>query len=174
MDNKKTVNRLVRTAIIATLYAVITLVLAPISYGAIQCRVSEIMVLLAFFDPFYIGGLTLGCFIANILGPNGFMDAIVGTLATFISVYAISLTGKYIKSNKIALVVASLWPTIFNGIIIGWMLNVLYELPLVLSAAEVAIGEFVVVTMVGVPIIKFIENKYEKLLVSKYTADNNN
>ena len=102
------------------------------------------------------------------------MDAIVGTLATFISVYAISLTRKYIKSNNISLVIASLWPTIFNGIIIGWMLNVLYELPLVLSAAEVAIGEFVVVTMVGVPIIKFIENKYEKLLISKYTADNNN
>lgn len=167
MENKKTVNRLVRTAIIATLYAVITLVLAPISYGAIQFRVSEIMVLLAFFDPFYIGGLTLGCFIANILGPNGVMDAAFGTLATFISVYAISLTGKFVKSHKASLIIASLWPTIFNGIIIGWMLNVLYELPLILSAAEVAIGEFVVVTMVGVPIIKFIENKYEKLLISK-------
>lgn len=167
MENKKTVNRLVRTAIVATLYAVITLVLAPISYGAIQFRVSEIMVLLAFFDPFYIGGLTLGCFIANILGPNGVMDALFGTLATFISVYAISLTGKFVKSNKASLVIASFWPTIFNSIIIGWMLNILYELPLVLSAAEVAIGEFVVVTMIGVPIIKFIENKYEKLLVSR-------
>ena len=55
MDNKKkTVQRLARTAIIAALYAVITLALAPISYGAVQFRVSEIMVLLAFFDPFYI------------------------------------------------------------------------------------------------------------------------
>ena len=174
MENKNTVNRLVRTAIIATLYAVVTLVLAPISYGVIQFRMSEIMVLLAFFDPFYIGGLTLGCFIANILGPNGVMDAVFGTLATFISVYAISLTGKFIKSNKTSLVIASLWPTIFNGIIIGWMLNILYELPLVLSVGEVAIGEFVVVTMVGVPIIKFIENKYEKLLISKKAAENNN
>ena len=154
MDNKKkTVQRLARTAIIAALYAVITLALAPISYGAVQFRVSEIMVLLAFFDPFYIGGLTLGA------------DIIFGTIATFISVYAISLTGKYIKNNTKSLVIASLWPTIFNGLIIGWMLNYLYQLPLVLSMGEVAIGEFVVVTIVGVPVVKMIQSKYKKLLV---------
>lgn len=166
MDNK-TVKRLVRTAIIAALYAVITFALAPISYGAVQFRISEIMVLLAFFDPFYIGGLTLGCFIANILGPNGVADVIFGTLATFISVYAISLTGKIIKNNSISLVIASLWPTIFNGLIIGWMLNYLYQLPLILSIGEVAIGEFVVVTIIGLPVIKFIQKKYDNLLIVK-------
>lgn len=167
MNNSNTVKRLVRTAIIAALYAAITLVLAPISYGAVQFRVSEIMVLLAFFDPFYIGGLTLGCLIANILGPNGLTDVIFGTLATFISVYAISFTGKLIKNKKMSLIIASLWPTIFNGLIVGWMLNYLYQLPLVLSMAEVAIGEFVVVTIVGVPVIKLIQSKYENLLVAK-------
>jgi uncharacterized membrane protein len=167
VNNNKAVNRLVRTAIVAALYAVLTFALAPISYGNVQFRVSEIMVLLAFFDPFYIGGLTLGCFIANILGPNGVADIILGTLATFISVYTISVTGKFVKNNKASLIIASLWPTIFNGIIIGWMLNYLYQLPLLLSISEVAIGEFVVVTIIGVPVIKFIENKYGKLLISK-------
>ncbi|AWK52323.1 QueT transporter family protein [Clostridium beijerinckii] len=167
VNNTKTVKRLVRTAIIAALYAAITLALAPISYGSVQFRVSEIMVLLAFFDPFYIGGLTIGCFIANILGPNGVADIMFGTLATFISVYAISLTGKFVKNNKASIIIASLWPTIFNGIIVGWMLNYLYQLPLILSISEVAIGEFVVVTIVGVPVIKFIQNKYDKLLIIK-------
>lgn len=167
MNKNNTVKRLVRTAIIAALYAVITLVLAPISYGAVQFRLSEIMVLLAFFDPFYIGGLTLGCFISNILGPNGVADVIFGTLATFISVYAISFTGKLVKNNKISLIIASLWPTIFNGLIIGCMLNYLYQLPLILSIGEVAIGEFVVVTIIGVPVIRLIKNKYENLLVVK-------
>lgn len=171
-NNNNTVKRLVRTAIIAALYVVLTLVLAPISYGNIQFRVSEIMVLLAFFDPFYIGGLTLGCFIANILGPNGVADVIFGTLATFISVYAISLTRKFGKNNKASLIIASLWPTIFNGVIIGWMLNYLYQLPLVLSIGEVTIGEFVVVTIIGVPVIKLIENKYNKLLLVKSTIYN--
>lgn len=162
-----TTKRLVRTAIIAALYAVITLALAPISYGNLQFRVSEIMVLLAFFDPFYIGGLTLGCFIANILGPNGLPDIIFGTIATFISVYAISITGKYIKNNTLALFVASLWPTIFNGIIVGWELSYVAELPLLLTMAQVAIGEFVVVTIVGVPVIKLIKNKYSGILVEQ-------
>ena len=167
MNNTKTVKRLVRTAIIAALYVVLTLALAPISYGAVQFRVSEIMVLLAFFDPFYIGGLTLGCFIANILGPNGVADIIFGTLATFVSVYTISVTGKFVKNSKASLIIASLWPTILNGVIIGWMMNYLYQLPLLLSVGEVAIGEFIVVTIIGVPVIKFIENKYGKLLISK-------
>jgi len=160
MNNNNTVKRLVKTAIIAALYAVITLVLAPISYGPIQFRVSEIMVLLAFFDPFYIVGLTLGCFIANILGPNGLADIILGTLATFISVYAVSITERFVKSKKTSLIIASLWPTIFNGVIIGWMLNYIYQFPLVLSIGEVAIGEFVVVTIVGVPIVRLLQNKY--------------
>lgn len=167
VNNTKTAKRLVRTAIIAALYAAVTIALAPISYGPVQFRVSEIMVLLAFFDPFYIGGLTLGCFIANILGPNGVADVIFGTLATFISVYAISLTGKFVKNNKASIIIASLWPTIFNGVIIGLMLNYLYQLPLILSIGEVAIGEFVVVTIVGVPVIKLIQNKYDKLLIIK-------
>lgn len=165
MENNTT-KRLVRTAVIAALYAVLTLFLAPISYGSIQFRISEIMVLLAFFDQFYIGGLTLGCFVANILGPNGMVDAVFGTIATFISVYAISITGKYIKSDTKALIVASLWPVIFNGLIIGWELNYLYQLPLVLSILQVACGEFVVVAIVGVPVMKLIKSKYGKVLAA--------
>lgn len=165
MKNNKTTKRLVRTAIIAALYAMLTIALAPISYGSLQFRISEIMVLLAFFDPFYIVGLTLGCFISNILGPNGMLDVIFGTLATFISVISISLTSVYIKNNKISLIIASLWPTVFNGLIIGFMLNHLFQIPLFLSIGEVAIGEFVVVTILGIPVFKLINNKYKSLLV---------
>ncbi|WP_162266668.1 QueT transporter family protein, partial [Clostridium botulinum] len=57
MKSNKTTKRLVRTALIAAIYAALTLALAPISYGNIQFRISEMMVLLAFVDPFYIGGL---------------------------------------------------------------------------------------------------------------------
>ena len=167
MTNELKTKRLVRTAVIAALYALLTVALAPISYGNVQFRVSEILVLLAYFDPFYIGGLTLGCFIANLLGPNGTMDVIFGTLATFISVGAISLTAKYIK-NKASLVIASLWPTIFNGIIIGWMLNVTVGAPLWLTMGEVALGEFVVITIVGIPIFKMIQNRYTRLLKEEF------
>ena len=167
MTNELKTKRLVRTAVIAALYALLTVALAPISYGSFQFRVSEILVLLAYFDPFYVGGLTLGCFIANLLGPNGTMDVIFGTLATFISVGAISLTAKYIK-NKASLFIASLWPTIFNGLIIGWMLNITVGAPLWITMGEVALGEFVVITIVVIPVFKMIQNRYTKLLKTEF------
>ena len=163
MTNQIKVKRLVRTGIIAALYALFTITLAPISYGNFQFRVSEILVLLAFYDSFYIGGLTLGCFIANILGPNGMLDVVFGTFATFISVFSISLTSKYMK-NKYSIWVSSLWPTIFNGLIIGLVLNISIGLPYWIAAGEVALGEFVVITLVGVPVIKLLESKYSRIL----------
>ncbi len=159
--------RLTRTALIAAIYAVVTLAIAPFAYGNIQFRISEVLVLLAVFDPLYIGGLTLGCLIANLLGPNGPMDVIFGTLATLISVYAIYLTGKIIKNYKIKLLVASIWPTVFNGLIIGWMLNKLYGLPLILSIGEVALGELVVITCIGVPLFLMAGSRFKNAMTFK-------
>lgn len=159
--------RLTRTALIAAIYAVVTLAIAPFAYGNIQFRISEVLVLLAIFDPLYIGGLTLGCLIANLLGPNGPMDVIFGTLATLISVYAIYLTGKLIKNYKIKLLVASIWPTVFNGLIIGWMLNKLYGLPLILSIGEVALGELVVITCIGVPLFLMAGSRFKNAMTFK-------
>lgn len=156
--------KLVKTALVAAIYAALTIILAPISYGPVQFRLSEVLVLLAFMDPFYIVGLTVGCLLANILGGLGIMDIVFGTLATFLSVSAISLTAKYIKSKNFSLIIASLWPTIFNGVIIGWMLNYVLGVPLVLTMIQVGIGEFVVVTVVGVPVFKLIQNKYKDRL----------
>lgn len=156
--------RIVLTAVIAALYAVTTLVIAPLSFGNYQFRISEVLVLLALFDPLYIGGLTLGCFIANMLGPNGIMDVIFGTIATFISVLAVYYTPKVIRNSKSALIIASLWPTIINGIIVGGMLSYLYALPLILTVFQVALGEFVVVTILGVPFINFIKPYMKKII----------
>ena len=164
---KMSAKKMTRIAVVAALYAVLTFALAPISYGNIQFRVSEIMVLLAFVDPIYIVGLTLGCLIANLLGPNGMLDVIFGTLATFVSVSAISFTAKVTKGSKLGLMIASLWPTIFNGLIIGYMLHYLFKLPLFLAMGEVAIGEFGVVTIIGVPIFFMVLQKYKNVLTSR-------
>ena len=161
-------NKITKIAVVAALYAVLTLILAPFSYGPIQFRVSEVMVLLAFFDPMYIVGLTIGCFIANILGPNGIMDVVFGTLATFVSVSAIALTRKMAKKDNnlmVLLSIASMWPTLFNGLIIGWMLYYLYKLPLLLTIGQVALGEAVVVSIVGIPIFAFLIHKYKHFFV---------
>lgn len=161
------VKRIVFSALIAAIYAVLTSVLAPISYGPVQFRISEIMVLFAFIDPFYIVGLTLGCFIANLSSPNGILDLCVGTLATFLSVSAISFTRKYLKDKMSSLIIASLWPTIINGLMIGYMLNYVANLPLFLTIGQVALGEFVVITLVGVPAFRILTKKMKSTLVDR-------
>lgn len=161
---KNLTSKLVKVALVAAIYAVLTIILAPISYGPIQFRLSEILVLLAFIDPIYIIGLTLGCFLANLFGGLGIMDLVFGTIATFLSVSAISLTSKFIKHRLTSLIISSLWPTIFNGVIIGWMLNYVLQVPLLLTMFQVGIGEFVVVTIIGVPVFKLISDKYKNKL----------
>lgn len=153
-------NKLVKMAVVAALYTVLTVMLAPMGYGPIQFRISEVMVLLAFFDPLYIGGLTLGCLISNIFGGNGPMDMIFGTFATFISVVSISMTARVLKANKFGLFIASLWPVLFNGVIIGWMLNLVAGEPLLFSMASVGLSEFIIISIIGVPITLLLKSKY--------------
>lgn len=150
--------------LIAALYAAITLALGSISYGPIQFRIAEVMTLLPLLGKEYILALTLGCFLANIIGPYGVPDIIFGTLATLVSVYLVYLTGKNMKGKKGYVLIASLWPTIVNAIIIGIMLNVFFELPLILSMLQVGFGQFVVITIIGVPLFSLFKEKYSKLL----------
>ena len=65
--NKNIVNTkfLVSTALIAAIYVVMTLAIAPLSFGMIQIRISEVLMLMAFIDKKYAPGLVLGCFIAK-------------------------------------------------------------------------------------------------------------
>ena len=158
------IKKLVTTALVAAIYATLTLVLGAISYGPIQFRVAEIMVLLPFIKKDYIWGLTIGCFLANIIGPYGVPDIIFGTTATFLSVYAVYLTSKMMEGKKYALLVSSIWPTIINAVIIGIMLNIFFGLPLMLSMAQVGFGQFVVITIIAVPLYKSLEGKYFKIL----------
>ena len=159
--NKKT-NRMTKIAVTAAIYIIITFMFGAISYGPVQFRIAEAMVLLAFYDKDYIYALTIGCFISNIMGPYGLPDIIFGTAATLISAYAVYFTARKIKSRDIAMVIASLWPTIVNAVFIGYMLKITAGLPFVLSILQVGAGEFVVVTLAGVPLFKLIENKYMK------------
>ena len=159
-DNKISVKSLVKIAITAALYAVATTAIAPLSYGAVQFRFSEVMTLLAFVDPVYIPGLVLGCALSNLYSPLGIVDVVVGTTATFLSVYMISKTKH--------LFIASLWPTIMNSIIVGAELFFVLHQPFWISAAYVAIGEFVVVTCIGCPLFKLLMKKDNILKVLKY------
>ena len=104
-----------RGAMVAALYAALTLGLAPLSYGAVQVRVSEFMTLLAFYDKGLIPGLTLGCLISNVGSPFGITDMLIGTSATFLGLYFML----FCRSAFLA----SLMPVFSNGLLIGVELN---------------------------------------------------
>ena len=164
---KKT-RSIVTTAIVAALYATLTLSLAFVSYGPIQFRLSEVMTLLPLFSKKYIVGLTIGCFLANLLGLYGVPDMIFGTIATFISVYLVYLTGKYMKDKKSYVYTASLWPVIVNAIIVAVQLKIFFGMPLFITMLQVGFGQFVVITIIGVPLFKAVNNKYGKYLKNMF------
>lgn len=147
-------NKLARIGVVAALYTVLTLALPALSYGPIQFRLSEVMTLLAFIDPFYILPLTLGCAVANLVSPFGIVDVIVGSSASFLALYAMS------KTKNIFL--ASLWPTVFC-FMIGLEILILSKEPInfFLITGQIMFSEFIVVTLIGIPFLKAImKNEY--------------
>ncbi|MBD5130413.1 MAG: QueT transporter family protein [Ruminococcaceae bacterium] len=156
---KETLNvqNLVRLALVAAMYAALTVAIEPLSFGAIQFRFSEVLVLLCFYRKDYAPALILGCAIANMFSPLGLVDVVVGTLAT-----AIAVVPMYYMGN---IYLAALLPVISNGIIIGIELTVVYsEAPLWFNMLTVAFGELVVVGILGVIIFKLIFDKNPAML----------
>lgn len=163
MNQKKlSVRRLVRCAVIAAVYVVVCLVLAPFSYGAVQVRVAEALCLLPVFGAEYIVGVTLGCFLANLIGST-VIDVVFGTLATLMAcLVTYKLRNVRIKGLAIP---ASLPPVVFNMYIVG-----AFEITFFFSdgaptaalaafnAVTVGIGEIISCTVLGVALVKLIES----------------
>lgn len=59
----------VYAALIAALYAVFTVALAPLSYGPLQFRISEVLKGLVIWQPVAIPGIVLGTIVANLTSP---------------------------------------------------------------------------------------------------------
>lgn len=165
---KLPVKTMTKTVLIASLYIVITLLCYPFAYGAIQFRLSEVMALLALVDPLYIPGLLLGCFVSNLLGIGGLVDAVFGTFASAVSLAGIYYSGKWIQNRSLGLIVASLWPSISSFIIAFEMTFILQDSQSFLFwTVMVAIGEFCVVTVLGVPLMHFVLSKPHLVAILK-------
>ncbi|MDE4542611.1 QueT transporter family protein [Thermoanaerobacterium sp. R66] len=152
--NSKT-KKIVYGALIAAVYAAVTVALAPISYGQVQVRVAEALTIMPFFSSYSIFGLFVGCIIANMIGGNGIFDVVFGSLATLISAVITYYIGK--SNLRYKRYLAPLPPVIINGIIIGIELNFLYKLPLVASMLWVGLGEMIACYVLGLPLLLYID-----------------
>ncbi|MFZ5979755.1 MAG: QueT transporter family protein [Candidatus Zixiibacteriota bacterium] len=71
--------------LIAALYAVVSLVFLPYSFGIYQVRVAEALTVLPFLTAAAIPGLFVGCLLANIFGGMGWLDIVFGPLLTLLA-----------------------------------------------------------------------------------------
>lgn len=142
---------LMQAAIISAVYATLTILLMPLSYGPMQVRVSEALTILPFFTPAAIPGLFVGCIVSNMVGPYGILDMVLGSSATLLAA-----VGSYLLRSKPLLV--PLPPVIANGVIIGGMLYYAYAVPMSLIACIlwVAAGELVACYVIGYPLLRYL------------------
>ena len=165
LQNKK-ISKLVFSAVIAAIYTVLTLLLAPISYGQIQVRVSESLTLLPFLSSYSIWGVFLGCIISNLIGGNGIIDVVFGSLATLIAAILTYYIGK--SNLKFKKYLAPLPPIIINAVVIGFILNYTLKLPLLLSIIWVGLGEAIYCYVLGLILISIIEKNKKLMSYFKY------
>ena len=139
MNHEKTTTRfLAYGAVIAALYVVLTLVFAPISFGPMQVRVSEMLTILPLFTPAAIPGLFVGCLLANILGGGVIMDIVLGSIATLIG----AVLGYALRSNRWLVPIPAI---LANAVIIPFVLKYGYgvDMPLILMGLYVGFGEII-------------------------------
>lgn len=154
--------RLVRAAMVAAIYVVLCLVLAPFSYGAVQVRLAEMLCLLPVFGAEYIVAVTLGCFLANLLGST-LVDVVFGTTAT-LAACLVTYAVRKVRVGGLA-IPAAVPPIVSNAVIVG-ALELTFFLPGVTGTAALAawnaltvgIGEVVSCGILGVALVKLIES----------------
>ncbi|NLI53523.1 MAG: QueT transporter family protein [Clostridiales bacterium] len=155
-----TVRDLARGAIIAAVYALLTIFLAPISSGLIQCRVAEAMCVLPYFTFSAVPGLFVGCALANLLTGAPAYDVLFGSLATLIAAYLTFLMRK--RAPKY---LAPLPSVVVNALVVGALLVYVYDVGVGfwVAAGYVAVGQAIACFVLGLPLMKLLERFRGKL-----------
>ena len=143
------------SAVIAALYAALTLSFQAISYGPLQFRVSEALTLLPAIFPEAVPGLAVGCLISNLFNPMGatVYDVVFGTLATLM---AAVLTSRI----KGSIWLRALPPVLCNAVIIGLVITYGYGVDLLwMNMLTVGAGQAVICYALGVPLVRILEKQ---------------
>jgi uncharacterized membrane protein len=137
---------------IAGLYAALTVLLAPISYGPLQVRVAEGLTVLPYVAPAAVPGLFLGCLVANLWGGLGWQDVVFGSLATLLAALATRWLGRTGRHPLLA----PLPPVVFNAIIVPAYLHVLFALPYWFTVGQVLTGQILACYVLGYPLLLLV------------------
>lgn len=154
---------IVKAALIGALYVILTylqnFIFPGTTSAAIQFRASEALVMLAAFSPTAIYGLTAGCCVANIISGMP-LDVVIGSFATLVATVLIYFT-RNIKIRDFP-IFSLIFPALCNGLIVGAEIQFFYIggfdwISFLIQVACVAIGEFAVSVILGIPFYYLIQ-----------------
>ena len=163
---------LCRAGIIAALYVALTYLamLLGLDKNAIQIRFSEALCVLAFLSPAAIPGLTVGCFLANLLTGCAPLDIALGPVATLIGTLGAYLLSK-LKNQKLGMWLCSLPNIIANTITVPFVIYLCYTPTTEKSlsaipffALTVFIGELISCGLIGTALLFSSGKDLKKLL----------
>jgi uncharacterized membrane protein len=160
---KNNLKILCNCSVLVALYVVLTVLLEPLSFGAIQFRIGELLILFCFYNKKYAIPLVVACLIANLFSPMP-LDVLFGTLGTLLAVILIMFTKNVWLS--------AIWPCITNGIFVTIEIMIMSNIGFSIGAFfgiawTIALSELVIVLGIGVPLFKLLRRnpKISKLLL---------
>lgn len=165
-NSNASIRALARGGIVAAIYVLLTLIFQPISFGAIQFRIAEALMLLPVLMVDAVPGLFIGCLLANLLGGGVWFDVVLGSLATLLAAIAV----RRLREHPL---LAAASPVIFNGLIVGPVVYFAYVhapgspisiATLLFNVATVALGELAVCYALGLIMLQALKKVPGKLL----------
>ncbi|MDR1734853.1 MAG: QueT transporter family protein [Oscillospiraceae bacterium] len=172
MKAKPTLKFLTQAAVIAALYAALTVFLAPISYGPVQFRVAEALTLLPVLTPAAIPGLAIGCVIANLASGYGMLDIVFGSLATLLAAVLSYFLRNMVVSKLRLPVLSAIPPVICNALIVPAVIvyaeygSIAASPPAVYwtYAWQIGLSELVICFLLGLALVAALRKVPAKLL----------
>ncbi len=156
---KSRIRTLSRAAMIAALYVALTLIsaLLGLSSGAVQIRLSEMLCILPVFTNAAVPGVTVGCFIANLLIGGTVWDLTLGVLATFLGVLFAKAFRQHPRLSPIPTVVS-------NAVLIPIVLMLAGYIPAkapmyLVTLLTVALGELLSCGVLGNFLIQYLHKR---------------
>jgi len=138
--------------IYAALYAALTIGLSPISYGAIQVRLADVLVAaVPLFGWAGVLGQGLGVFIANIPSPLGWID-MLNAIPSAVMALAMVQLYKRCDNRSWTVIVGAIAYSAVIAVSVGYMLSTVYGLPEWITSIYVFIGNIVATVAIGFPV----------------------
>lgn len=133
---------IVLPALVGALYVAISLLFAPLSFGAVQVRFSELFNHLCAYNKRYVYAVIIGCFITNLFSPLGLPDVIFGTTGTIIGTYLTWYFGRKTDNVIYKSIIATICQ-LPGTLLVGIELTIITKVPFWATWGSVAAGEMV-------------------------------